>query len=148
MNLSGPLIPPSLRVVMVRDKLVFRDVIPCIHVEYRLGQSCCRRNYATSRLCDLKSCVCRGSAVYVRPIRSMLSLNRCLIGRNQDYLDLNLNFTLNVIKNATILRMFPRPLRPYVATSCHQSASLNQSQDRCTRDIQPSIANPKARRIY
>ena len=114
--------PPSLRVVMVRDKLVFQDVIPCIHVEYRLGQSSYRRNYATSCLCDLKSCICGSPAVYVRPIRSILSLNQRLIGRDQDYLDLNLNFTLNVTKNATILRMFPRPFRPYVTTSYHQSA--------------------------
>ena len=119
MNSSRLLRPPSLRVVMVRDRLVFHDVIPCIHVEHRLGQSSCRRNYATSGLCDLKSRVCGGPAVYVRPTRSILSLNQCLIGRDQDYLSLNLNFTLNVIKNATILRMFPRPLRPYVATSCH-----------------------------
>ena len=65
MNSSGLLTPLSLRVVMVRDKLVFRDVIPRIHVEYRVGQSSYRGNYATCNLCGRKSCVCGGSAVYV-----------------------------------------------------------------------------------
>jgi hypothetical protein len=45
--------------------------------------------------------------------------NRVFVGaplcRNQDYLNLNLNFTLNVMKNAIILKMFPKLLRPIVA---------------------------------
>jgi cytochrome P450 len=44
--------------------------------------------------------------------------NRVFVGpplcRDQDYLNLNLNFTLNVIKEATILKMFPNLLRPIV----------------------------------
>ena len=60
--------PPSLRVVMVRDKLVFQDVIPCIDVEYRLGQNSYRRNYAACSLCGRKSCVCGGPVVYVRSL--------------------------------------------------------------------------------
>ncbi|KAI9465946.1 cytochrome P450 [Lactarius psammicola] len=35
--------------------------------------------------------------------------------RNQDYLTLNLNFATNVMKFATIIRMFPKPLKPIVA---------------------------------
>jgi hypothetical protein len=106
----------------VRDKLVFQDVI---HVEYRLGQSSRHGNYATCGLCDRKSCVCGGSAVYVRSLPyDQYCLSQCLIGRNQEYLNLNLNFALNVIKNATILNMFPELLRPYVTTSCHESGSL------------------------
>ena len=45
----------------------------------------------------------------------------CLIGRNRDYQTLNLNFAVNVIKYATIISMFPNPLKPYVTMSCHES---------------------------
>ncbi|KAF8270427.1 cytochrome P450 [Lactarius quietus] len=45
--------------------------------------------------------------------------NRVFVGaplcRDQDYLNLNTNFTINVMKNATILKMFPKLLRPVVA---------------------------------
>ncbi|KAH9025148.1 cytochrome P450 [Lactarius hengduanensis] len=45
--------------------------------------------------------------------------NRVFIGpslcRNQDYLTLNLNFAVNVTKFATIIGMFPKPLKPIVA---------------------------------
>ncbi|KAH9047275.1 cytochrome P450 [Lactarius hengduanensis] len=45
--------------------------------------------------------------------------NRVFVGsplcRNQDYLTLNSNFTANVMKFATIIRMFPKPLKPIVA---------------------------------
>ncbi|KAF8271106.1 cytochrome P450 [Lactarius quietus] len=45
--------------------------------------------------------------------------NRVFVGtplcRNQDYLDLNLNFAVNVIKFATIISMFPKPLKSVVA---------------------------------
>ncbi|KAF8271105.1 hypothetical protein EI94DRAFT_635637 [Lactarius quietus] len=35
--------------------------------------------------------------------------------RDQDYLNLNLNFAISVIKFATIISMFPKPLKPIVA---------------------------------
>ncbi|KAH9055827.1 cytochrome P450 [Lactarius deliciosus] len=45
--------------------------------------------------------------------------NRVFVGpllcRNQDYVTLNLNFAVNVIKFATIIGMFPKPLKPVVA---------------------------------
>ncbi|KAH9061886.1 cytochrome P450 [Lactarius vividus] len=45
--------------------------------------------------------------------------NRVFVGpslcRNQDYLNLNLNFAVNVMKFATIFGMFPKPLKPIVA---------------------------------
>jgi hypothetical protein len=50
---------------MVREKLAIQDVIPCIHIECRLGQSSHLRYYAARGLCDLKSCVCGDSAVSV-----------------------------------------------------------------------------------
>ncbi|KAH9067786.1 cytochrome P450 [Lactarius vividus] len=44
--------------------------------------------------------------------------NRVFVGsplcRNQDYLTLNSNFTVNVTKFATIISMFPKPLKPIV----------------------------------
>ncbi|KAF8504637.1 cytochrome P450 [Russula emetica] len=44
--------------------------------------------------------------------------NRVFVGptlcRNRDYQDLNLNFAINVVKIATILKMFPECLRPAV----------------------------------
>jgi hypothetical protein len=44
-----------------------------------------------------------------------------LIGRDQDYQNLNLAFTVNLMKIATIISMFPKPLKLYVVTSCHES---------------------------
>ncbi|KAH8996773.1 cytochrome P450 [Lactarius akahatsu] len=45
--------------------------------------------------------------------------NRVFVGfplcRNQDYLTLNLNYAVNVMKFATIIGMFPKPLKPIVA---------------------------------
>ncbi|KAI9465948.1 cytochrome P450, partial [Lactarius psammicola] len=45
--------------------------------------------------------------------------NRVFVGtplcRNQDYLTLNLNFAVNVVKFATIIGMFPKPLKSIVA---------------------------------
>ena len=40
-----------------------------------------------------------------------------LIGRNQEYLELNLNFAVNVVKFAMIIGMVPKPLKSYVAMS-------------------------------
>src|SRR5260370_39528294 len=56
-----------------------------------------------------------------------LNSNRYLVGRDQDYLTLNLNFAANVIKFATIIGMFPKPLKSYVAMSSdrHESVSLS-----------------------
>ena len=44
-----------------------------------------------------------------------INVNRCLTGRDRDYQTLNLNFAVNVVKFATIISMFPKPLKPYVA---------------------------------
>ncbi|KAH9072829.1 cytochrome P450 [Lactarius deliciosus] len=45
--------------------------------------------------------------------------NRVFVGpplcRNQDYLTLNLNYAVNVMKFATIIGIFPKPLKPIVA---------------------------------
>ncbi|KAI9440521.1 cytochrome P450 [Lactarius indigo] len=45
--------------------------------------------------------------------------NRVFVGsplcRDQGYLTLNLNFAINVIKSATIIGMFPKPLKPIAA---------------------------------
>ncbi|KAF8274996.1 cytochrome P450 [Lactarius quietus] len=45
--------------------------------------------------------------------------NRVIVGtplcRNQDYLNLNLNFAVNVMKFATIISVFPKSLKPFVA---------------------------------
>jgi len=45
--------------------------------------------------------------------------NRVFVGaplcRNQDYLTLNLNYAINVVKFALIISMFPKPLKPIVA---------------------------------
>jgi hypothetical protein len=71
----------------------------------------------------------------ISPVHPISSVNEFHTGRDQDYLNLNLTFTVDVVKNAIILRMFPKLLRPYVTTSCQESVSLNQGQDRCTRDI-------------
>ena len=40
-----------------------------------------------------------------------------LIGRNQEYLNLNLNFAVNAVKFAIIIGMFPKPLKGYVVMS-------------------------------
>jgi hypothetical protein len=53
---------------MVRNKLVVQDVIPCTHVERRLGQSSCRGNRNTCGLRSHKSCVCGDPAVCVRSL--------------------------------------------------------------------------------
>ena len=58
-----------------------------------------------------------------------------LTGRDRDYQTLNSNFAVNVIKFATIISMFPKPLKPYVVMASLESASLNLSQDRCTPAI-------------
>ncbi len=41
------------------------------------------------------------------------------IGQDKDYLNLNLNYAVNVFKFALIIKMFPELLKPYVAISCH-----------------------------
>ena len=78
----------------------------------------------------------------------MSYVNWYLIGRDRDYQALNLNLAVNVIKFATIISMFPKPLKPYVVMSCFKSVPLNLSQGRCTRAIQPSIANPTGNGIH
>jgi hypothetical protein len=63
--------------------------------------------------------------------------NRVFVGaplcRNQDYLNLNLNFTLNVIKNATLLKMFPKFLRPIVARMTSNLPSQFRKQEEFVR---------------
>jgi hypothetical protein len=78
----------------------------------------------------------------------MSYVNQCLIGRNQDYLTLNINFAVNVIKFAMIIGLFPKPLKPYVVMSCIDYVSLNWSQDRCTCVIKPSVANSTGNGIH
>ena len=78
----------------------------------------------------------------------MSFFNQCLIGRNQDYVTLNLNFAVNVLKFATIISMFPKPLKPYVVMSCIDSVSFNWSQDRRTCAIKPSVANSTGNGIH
>ena len=126
MNSSGFSMLPSPCVVMVRDKLGSQDLILCIH-EMQIGSKFLSEILFNERFVR-PQIVCLWGLRYVReisPIQSKLSVNPFFIGRNEDYLDLNLNFTTNVIKTAIILRMFPKSLRPYAATSCHQSVSLN-----------------------
>ncbi|KAH8996772.1 hypothetical protein EDB92DRAFT_1525695 [Lactarius akahatsu] len=54
--------------------------------------------------------------------------NRVFVGsplcRNQDFLTLKLNFTANVMKFATIINMFPKPLKSYIAMSSGSRRSL------------------------
>ena len=45
------------------------------------------------------------------------TITNCGTGRNPDYLDLNVNFTITVIKAATILRFFPPFLKPLAIPS-------------------------------
>ncbi|KAN0130729.1 Cytochrome P450 [Lactarius tabidus] len=63
--------------------------------------------------------------------------NRVFVGaplcRNQDYLNLNLNFTFNVIKHATILKMFPKLLRPIVARVISTLPSQFRQQEEFVR---------------
>ena len=45
----------------------------------------------------------------------LLSLEYCVLsfaGRNSDYVDLNVQFTIDVMKTAVILRMVPEILKP------------------------------------
>jgi hypothetical protein len=78
----------------------------------------------------------------------MSYVNQCLIGRDQDYVTLNLTFAVNVMKFATIIGLFPKPLKPYVVMSCIDSVSLNWSQDRCPCVIKPSVANSTGNGIH
>ena len=149
MNSSGFSTPQSPCMVMVRDKSGSPDLILCIH-GMQIGSKFPSEILFNERFVR-PQIVCLWGLRCVReisPFQSTLSVNPCFKGRNQDYLNLNLNFTTNVVKTAIILRMFPKFLRPYAATSCHQSVSLNWSQGPCTPDIQPSIANSEERRIH
>ena len=64
-----------------------------------------------------------------------INVNWFLIGRDKDYQTVNLTFTINVSKFAAIISMFPRPLKPCVATSYDEPVSLSWCQGRCTRAI-------------
>ncbi|KAF8270428.1 cytochrome P450 [Lactarius quietus] len=60
--------------------------------------------------------------------------NRVFVGaplcRDQNYLDLNVNFTIDVIKNSTILKMFPKLLRPIVArVICGVPSQIRQVEE-------------------
>lgn len=55
-------------------------------------------------------------------IPSLINVNWCVIGRNQDYLTLNLTFAINVMKLATIISIFPNTLKPYVVMACLEFA--------------------------
>jgi hypothetical protein len=125
MNSSGPSMLPSPCVVMVRDKFVVKADVPKL-VERRMGQSSDYKNDSACDLCDLESCVCWDSAVCVKSLQSFHStntVNRCLIGRDQEYQTLNLTYAVNIIKIAMIISIFPKPLKPYVVLSCPKSVS-------------------------
>ena len=64
-------------------------------------------------------------------IQSISSVDQRLIGQNQDYLALRLNFAVNAMEFAATISIFPKHLKPYIAISsgCHDSASLGRSQD-------------------
>ena len=51
----------------------------------------------------------------------MFVLTRRLTGRDRDYQTLNSDFAINVIKYATIISIFPKPLKPYVVVVCLES---------------------------
>ena len=44
-----------------------------------------------------------------------------LIGRDQDYQNLNVTFTISLIKTATMISLFPKALKPYVVMFCDES---------------------------
>ena len=82
-----------------------------------MGQSSRGRNDSTSDLRDHKSCICGGSVMYGVRSCHPIDILTSLIGRNQEYLELNLNFAVNVVKFAMIIGMVPKPLKSYVAMS-------------------------------
>ena len=98
------------------------------------------RVFVGTPLCALK--------LFDLSIQSISYINQCFIGRDRGYQTLNLNFAVNVIKFATIIGMFPKPLKPYVVIPRLDTVSLNWSQDRCTRVIKPSIANSTGNGIH
>lgn len=55
------------------------------------------------------------------------------IGRDPDYIDLNINFTIDLIYNLFTIRKFPTILRPYVTTSLKYRAghSLTELLQNC-----------------
>ena len=82
-----------------------------------MGQSSRGRNDSTGDLRDHKSRICGSSVVYGVRSCHPIDILTSLIGRNQEYLELNLNFAVNVVKFAMIIGMVPKPLKSYVAMS-------------------------------
>jgi len=146
-NSSGLLMHPSLCMAMVRGEFGSRK--RCFHklTECRLGQNSRFRNDATCSLRDHESCLCRDSAVCVKTLLKVLLLIGH-IGRDKDYQTLNMNYAVNVFKFATIIKMFPESVKPYVAMSCHDYVSSSLIQDRCTHAIQPSITSPAGNGVH
>jgi cytochrome P450 len=65
--------------------------------------------------------------------------NRAFVGaplcRNQDYLKLNLNFTIDVVKKSTFLKLFPNLLKPVVARMISNLPSQFRQQEELIRPI-------------
>lgn len=49
--------------------------------------------------------------------------NACVTGRDKDYIDLNIRFTIDVIKAANVIRMFPDLLKGYALTAEYLSVT-------------------------
>jgi cytochrome P450 len=72
--------------------------------------------------------------------------NRVFVGaplcRDRDYQTLNLNFAVNVVKSATIISMFPKPLKPIVARTLSNLPSQIRQE---TEFIRPMVEERFAR---
>lgn len=57
-------------------------------------------------------------------------LTSVVLGRDHDWIDLNLQYTLHVVKGALIVRLFPNFLKPLVASiACPSSEPGSQLRD-------------------
>ncbi|KAF8271099.1 cytochrome P450 [Lactarius quietus] len=65
--------------------------------------------------------------------------NRVFVGtplcRDKDYQNLNLSYTINIVKAATTLRMFPKPLKPIVARMISKFPSQIRQEEEFIRPI-------------
>jgi hypothetical protein len=69
------------------------------------------------------------------PIRSISFVNQCHIGRDQGYLNLNSSIVVNLLYDATILKMFPKPLKPIVARVISNFPSHIRQEEEFIRPI-------------
>jgi len=56
--------------------------------------------------------LCQSSPLFDVQVHKIFNLNNYGTGRNSDYMDLNINFTITVMKAALILRYLPPFLKP------------------------------------